>query len=320
MTDPSPRWLLLIHQLPPSPAYFRVKTWRQLQALGAVALKNSVYVLPASDEALEDFQWMVRQIEGGGGEASVVQARFVEGLDDGAVEALFRAAREADYRKLLEEAQALRKALPKRPDEVARQEAEAQMARLRKRAAEIHALDFFGAPGRAKLEEALAAMEARLLPQASSASSEVLPMAEMKGRTWVTRKGIHVDRIACAWLIRRFIDPGARLRFVDPKTYRHRRGELRFDMFEGEFTHEGDRCSFETFLHRLPLRMPGLRALAELIHDVDLKDARFKRPETEGFARAIQGVALMHREDGARLQAGGLVLDLFLEAMKGEGP
>ena len=132
----------------------------------------------------------------------------------------------------------------------------------------------------------------------------------------MTRKGIHVDRIACAWLIRRFIDPEARIRFVDPKTYKYRRGEQRFDMFEGEFTHEGDGCSFETILARLGLEAPGLRELAELIHDVDLKDHKFKRPETEGFARAIQGVALLHAKDEARLEAGSALLDAFLEAMK----
>ncbi len=82
LTEDTSPWLLLIHQLPPHPAYFRVKVWRQLQGLGAVALKNSVYVLPVSEGSREDFQWMVRQIAAGGGEASVVEAQFVDGLTD----------------------------------------------------------------------------------------------------------------------------------------------------------------------------------------------------------------------------------------------
>src|SRR5438046_4848530 len=98
-----PRWLLLIHQIPPKPNYFRVKVWRRLQKLGAVAIKNSVYVLPRSDQAAEDFQWVLREINEGGGEASICEARFVEGLSDERVEALFHAARDVDYAPLAED-------------------------------------------------------------------------------------------------------------------------------------------------------------------------------------------------------------------------
>src|SRR6476659_3797612 len=82
------RWLLLIHQLPPKPDYFRVKIWRRLQTLGAVAIKNSVYALPFSPQASEDFQWLRKEITGGGGEASVCRATFVDGLADPQIESL----------------------------------------------------------------------------------------------------------------------------------------------------------------------------------------------------------------------------------------
>src|SRR5213593_3198196 len=98
------RWLLLIHQIPPKPNYFRVQVWRRLQRLDAVAIKNSVYVLPRSDQAYEDFQWVLREIVEGGGDASMCEARFVEGLSDEQVEALFHAARDADYSQIAEEA------------------------------------------------------------------------------------------------------------------------------------------------------------------------------------------------------------------------
>src|SRR5262245_28327116 len=83
------RWLLLIHQIPPKPDYFRVKIWRRLQRLGAVAIKNSVYVLPRGEQALEDFQWVLREIVKGGGDGSVCEARFIDGLADEQVEGLF---------------------------------------------------------------------------------------------------------------------------------------------------------------------------------------------------------------------------------------
>ena len=87
------RWLLMIHQLPPKPAYLRVKVWRRLQGLGAVAIKNTVYVMPRTDGALEDFQWVAREIVEDGGEATICNADFIEGLSDEQAEALFRAAR-----------------------------------------------------------------------------------------------------------------------------------------------------------------------------------------------------------------------------------
>src|SRR5262245_48046701 len=86
------RWLLLFHQIPPTPAYLRVKIGRRLARVGAVALKNSVYVLPRSEGALEDFHWVLREIVESGGDATLCEARFVEGLSDGEVERRFQEA------------------------------------------------------------------------------------------------------------------------------------------------------------------------------------------------------------------------------------
>src|SRR5512138_2230915 len=94
------RWLLLIHQIPPKPAYLRVKIGRHLQRIGAVPIKNSVYALPRNDETQEDLQWVLREIVKGGGDGSILEARFVEGLSDDQVVALFQAALEGDYREL----------------------------------------------------------------------------------------------------------------------------------------------------------------------------------------------------------------------------
>src|SRR5258708_34011571 len=138
------RWLLLIHQIPPKPDYFRVKIWRRLQRVGAVAIKNSVYVLPKSDQTLEDFQWILREIVEGGGEASLCEAGFVEGLSDSQIEALFRAARDADYASIADDTTELsRKLHPRRADEDARSELETDVSRLRKRLGEGAALAVF---------------------------------------------------------------------------------------------------------------------------------------------------------------------------------
>src|SRR3954454_16116708 len=91
-----PRWLLLIHHVPRKPEYLRVKVWRRLQRLGAVAIKNAVYALPRSEERNEDLQWVMREIVAGGGEAMLVEAEFLSGMRDSDVEGLFNQAREAD--------------------------------------------------------------------------------------------------------------------------------------------------------------------------------------------------------------------------------
>jgi hypothetical protein len=129
------------------------------------------------------------------------------------------------------------------------------------------------------------------------------------GRTWVTREGVFVDRIGSAWLIRRFIDPKARFKFVPARGYRPEPGELRFDMYQAEYTHEGERCTFQTLLARFGLEDPALEAVGEIVHDIDCKDEQFGRPETQGVARLLRGIADDTPEDPERLQRGARLFD-----------
>src|SRR5260370_2914111 len=136
-------WLLLIHQLPAKPAYLRVKIWRRLQDLGAVAVKNAVHALPMNEETQEDFEWLLREIQEGGGEAFLCEARLIDGLSDEEVRALFDRARDADYAELAKQAQALAKSLRRKAGGAAANELRGQVARFRKRLAEIAAIAFF---------------------------------------------------------------------------------------------------------------------------------------------------------------------------------
>jgi hypothetical protein len=306
---PAARWLLLIHQLPAKPAYQRVKVWRRLQGIGAVAVKNTVYALPATAEAQEDFEWLLREIVQGGGEAIVCEARLVEGLTDQEVRALFNRARDEDYEELAKELRTLAATLGDDPPPERRAEAKAQLARLKARLAQITAIDFFGADSREAAEGLLLELEGRLHEEAPAEPAVERGLGELKGRTWVTRTGVHVDRIASAWLIRRFIDLEPRFKFVPAKGYVPEPGELRFDMFEAEFTHEGDRCTFEVLLARLALGEPALRAIAEIVHDIDLKDGKFGRVEAEGIRTLIAGICAATGDDEERLARGGAVFE-----------
>jgi hypothetical protein len=317
-TLPSPdSWLLLIHQLPAKPAYFRVKIWRRLQGLGAVAVKNAVYALPANEQTHEDFEWLLKEIVEGGGEAMVCEARLIDGLSDQEVRALFNAARDADYEALAKEARLLA-AIPVAEMTVAQQaEARAKLEKLKSRSLEIVAMDFYGANGRETVDGLLAMLDATLRkdPVMNSTPDDKasLGIESLKGRVWVTRQGVHVDRIASAWLIRRFIDPDARFKFVRGTEYRPASGELRFDMFEAEFTHEGDRCTFEVLLTRSGLADQALRAIGEIVHDIDLKDSKFGREETSGIAHLIAGLTLANKGDEQRLSRGAAVFDDLYE-------
>jgi hypothetical protein len=303
------RWLLLIHQIPPKPDYFRVKIWRRLMRVGAVPVKNSVYVLPKSDSTLEDFQWILREITEGGGDASVCEAGFVEGLTDAQIESLFRAARDADYAAVAEEARELTKGKHSRGSDSVNELA-AAVTKLRNRLTEILTIDYFDSLGRQTAEGLVSSLERVVAP--SPPNETVNSPSEFRGITWVTRKGIHVDRMASAWLIRRFIDEQANFKFVPARGYQPQKAEVRFDMFDAEFTHEGDRCTAEILMARFAPNENGLRQVTEIVHDIDLKDAKFEHPETAGVEALITGICSRVKDDDERLTRGSEVFtDLF---------
>ena len=311
------QWLLLFHQIPPEPATLRVRVWRRLQSIGAVSVKNSLYVLPDHEERHEDLRWIQQEIVEAGGDATICEARLLEGLSDDEVRALFVKARSTDYGSVVDEAQPLRRALarPHAVDGAARKELEAQLGKLQRRLREIGEIDFFPSPARAEAERLIEELSRKLAAtQARAAEATAGPngrpgVSELHARTWVTRTGIHVDRIASAWLIKRFIDRQATFKWVPPKGYVPERGELRFDMFEAEFTHEGNLCTFEVLVRHAELDDPALRALAEIIHDIDLREDAYARPETAGVRGSITGLCAANRDDEARLRVGSELFD-----------
>ena len=290
------KWLLLIHQLPPTPAYLRVRVRRRLKRLGAQLLKNSVYVLPNSRETAEDLHWLRREILDGGGEATVTLADLVEGASDKALEDQFRRASDAEYAEFARAVLAAGGPLQER-----------DARRLREQLDDLAGRDFFAAGGRDEAERALAgrlpAREPSAIPQ------DVGSVPKPAGATWVTREDVHVDRMASAWLIRRFIDPAATFKFVAAAGYIPRPGELRFDMFDGDYTHEVDRCTFQTLVLRFGLARPALHAMGEVIHDIDYKVEQSARPETEGIRVLVRGLCLARNDDHDRIDAARPVFD-----------
>jgi hypothetical protein len=294
-------WLFLVHRIPPRPLYLRAKMRTRLGAAGAIALKNSVYVLPDRADAREDLEWIAQEIVTGGGDAHLIAGEFVDPAATTAAIGQFRESAAAAYGELAAEARKAEKTT-------------LAVERLSRRLEQIQRIDFFHAKSRRDAEQALGSLSSQLARGQKVQAAMRTTHPELKGRTWVTRPGVKVDRISSAWFIRRFIDPRARFRFEDPQVPKRAR-DLRFDMLGGDFTHEGDRCTLETLIKRVGLPDTGVQSIAEIVHDIDLKDGKFGRPETPGVSVALDGLVRQHADDSARIAQGLLLFDHLHEGL-----
>jgi hypothetical protein len=315
-------WLLLIHQIPPKPEALRVKTWRRLQQVGAVAIKQSVYAMPLSEQSREDLSWTLKAIIAGGGDGSICEARFVEGLTDEQIVGLFLKARASDYAKIMQEVRPLLAERPPEKSEGREKSVKGAVlaAKLQRRLAEVAAIDFFNAPERGTADMLLKELAARFSGQALGGVQVQEKFENLKGRIWVTRRNLFVDRVACGWLIRRFVDEEATFKFVAGPRYTPGPEELRFDMFEGEYTHEGDLCSFEVMIQRLGIEDRALIPMAQVVHDIDLKEVRYGRSETDGFKALMTGMVAGFTDDDQRMTEGRRLFEslyIYYQGQKG---
>jgi hypothetical protein len=324
-------WILLIHQLPPQPTNLRVRIWRKLQKLGAVAVKNSVYVLPSSEKTHEDFQWLKQEIAAEGGEATVFRAGAIEGTTDEEIIALFRQARDEEYAQVAAELDGLTGTIREQKrgghlsaGRVARYETE--LDKLHQELERIINTDFFSASGRTiataayeRCQKALRAAQGRQekSAQGDAPKGAAINLASCRGRRWVTRRNLFIDRLAAIWLIKRFVDPKARFFYVaEGETVENAIG---FDMYGGEFTHRGEDCTFETMIKHFGLgEDTGLQELAEIVHDIDLKDNKFNRTEAAGLAAVIRGLADFLKDDRKLAQQCGPLFDGLYELLARE--
>jgi hypothetical protein len=311
-------WLLLVHQLPARPVSLRVKTWRRLQQLGAVAVKNAVYALPNRAETREDFEWVRAEIVASGGQATVFHASTIESISSDDLRESFRRARRADYRAFVQSIEKVtRQSRGKR--RLQPQALEKAQRAFRERLAQIERLDYFNAQGREDARAALLRLETTNAPAAAARANPTLDTAAFQKRHWLTRPRPGSDRMASAWLIRRFIDREARFLFGEPAA-KSQKGALTFDTFEGDFTHEGDRCTFEVLTARFGFDEPQLREIAELVHDLDLKDGRFGRPEAPLLGTLVEGLQQIHDNDPELLERGIALFDALYRGQRQQPP
>jgi hypothetical protein len=304
-----PRWLLLGHQLPTPSSNARVKTWRRLQQIGAVPARNSVYVLPNTEQCREDFEWIRSEIVALGGEATVFAADAISegGTDD--IIAIFRRAREQDYRalkteldRLLPKSKAKRQFLSSREGTAAR-----SLRALRDRFSAIERIDFYDSPARGDAAASLDALEQAIHGRRLASGEMPNPLIPVgfTARRWVTRHRPGVDRMASAWLIRCFIDPSATFAFTD-----HPSGaDVPFDMYTGEFSHHGELCTFEVLAARFLLKNSAITKVGQIVHDLDKKDTKYDPPEAAAVGRMVEGLRALHADDATLLEQGISMFD-----------
>ena len=264
-------------------------------------LKSSAYLLPDSPDRYEQFQWLAQEIQRDGGEATLLRVDRIENMQEPDVVRQFQEARNHDYAALAERYRKLLKGRGPRLTE--------ELARLAREMARITEIDFFEAPGRREVERAREAVEERMASGRGrpAGTAPPLDLAALKGRRWVTRPRPHVDRIASAWLIKRFVDPEAEFVFASPDQIPG--DAIPFDMAGVDFGHHGEDCTFETLLRRTGLRDRKLAVLAEIVHEADIKDQKFAREEARGIDLALRALLSAIKDDHEALAQGMTLFD-----------
>lgn len=297
---PVPTWAAIIATRMPQGTTQRVRANRRLRRVGALAVRPGVYALPDSAEGREALAGAAREVARQRGSALPCVVSWLDPVDESRLRARFEAERVRKRERLLKHIAALERAASStsRTNTANRQTVHARLARLRKR------LDQTAEPARE-------ISQTGMKPSQGSVSAN----SPYAGRTWVTRKGVLVDRIASAWLILRFIDSMARFRFVKPGEDLPV-GALRFDMADAEFGHVGDHCTFETLVDRFCGGDPALRQLAEIVHDLDIRDGKYGRAEAPGLMQVIMGLAATEPDDEMRIVRGGWLFDCLYASLR----
>jgi hypothetical protein len=292
------RWLLLLYALPTRRTTARVNLWRKLRKFGAVQLKTSGYVLPDDPAQYERFQWLAKQIQDAGGQTTLIRVAEIDGMSDAGIVALFNQARAGEYKEL---AGACQSALA-RHKKGREPELSAELEKHKRRFREIREIDYFDAPAAHDAQMLLRRAEKVLAPQKGTAAARKLDPSQFVGKTWLTRPRPGIDRAGSAWLIRKFIDPGAEFIFdMDAHKYPE---ALPFDMADVEFSHHGEDCTFETLVKRFGISDKAVLKMAEMVHDADLEDDKFHRCECLGINCVLTGWAKAGLNDGELLAKG----------------
>lgn len=308
-------FLALFVSLPTRASTGRMRVWRALKALGCATLRDGVYLLPDSPEHVDALAPVAEDAMKAGGSAEIYRLSDREAGQAGALQALFD--RSEDYASLADDANALRVELP-RLDNLAAQRREQT---LRRRLEQVMAVDFYPGEGQrqavAEMDALHAALVRQISPDEPSPVEALIPRldrADYRGRTWATRARPWVDRMASAWLIRRYIDPEARFVWLaSPADCQD--DWLGFDFDGATFSHVGGRVSFETLMASFGLEVDAaLLRMAGLVHYLDA--GGLPVAEAAGVKALLAGLRAAEPDDDTLLERVSDIFDWLLQSYK----
>ncbi|MFN3479442.1 MAG: chromate resistance protein ChrB domain-containing protein [Thermodesulfovibrionales bacterium] len=317
-------WLLFFYSVPSKPVSNRMRIWRKLTQAGALPFKGAVYILPHSEEHYEFCQWLVSEAVGMGGEADFVHVKRIEALDNREIIDLFNRQRERDYRDVEKRMEGIERKIQniKKGGGIrSNKKILEQLNRLLKEFESVRKIDFFSSKTGNILKKRIETLRTELktieghyrgVPTSAIVHKNI---KDYQGKTWVTRKNPFVDRMASAWLIKRFIDHEASFEFIDDKKTAHLgEDKIAFDIMGGEFTHTGDMCTFEVLIKSFSLTDKRLKRIATIVHEIDIKDEKFRTPEAKGIEVILAGIRKTSKSDADALKKGIDIFEMLYES------
>jgi hypothetical protein len=315
-------WILFFYSVPSKPASNRMKVWRKLMKAGALQLKGAVYILPFNDEHYEFLQWLVSEIAEMKGEGAFTRIKKIDTMKDSEVIALFNQQRADDYitiEKTLYDLERRVTSIQKGAKAKNVRGLLQQFSKLHKEFEEVKRVDFFSSGEGEALNKRTKRVGAELKTLAGTEPKKESPVTittrsvtAYKRKIWLTRKKPFIDRMASAWLIRRFIDKSASFDFIDEKDLDTvSKDSVVFDMREGDFTHAGDMCTFEVLIKSFVLRDKVLKKMAEIVHDLDMKDEKYNATEAKGLEDILIGIRKTAKDDRDALERGMQVFEML---------
>ncbi len=314
-------WLLFFYSVPSKPVNIRMKVWRMLTKAGAVQFKGSIYILPDSDDHYEFFQWLVSSVIAMDGEAAFVKIEKIETMKDAEIIVMFNQNRVKDYQeidnRLDDLADKIRNA-KKSVDSLIGKNLKEELRKIEKDFQGIVKTDFFYSDMRKELEKRLDTINTALAALTGEdniiipAEVVVRNVADYQGRLWVTRSKPFIDRMASAWLIKRFIDKTPTFGFADGNSLGHLdKNTIAYDIVGGEFTHVGDLCTFEVLLKAFLLKDKALVTIGEIIHQLDLNDEKYRNSAADGLRGILDGVRRTAQNDHEALEKGMSIMEML---------
>ena len=318
------KWILFIHQIAQDAPNLRVKVWRDLKKYGAALFKNAIYVLPYTRDHEEILQWLCKHIKDNGSDASLFITESLDKKQDAEIVNTFNNLCGKEYIALSNVCDTILKTVEQIEGtegitDSFTQDLKKRLNETIKNAEDLARIDFFNAPQKEPVSQKIQLIQQKLdgwtktMKREVSGIDKTYQAKDYVGKKWVTRKDVYIDRMASAWLIRRFIDAKARFVFLPKSTDKMPKDAIPFDMYGSEFTHHGNDCTFETLIKAFGLEDAALQPVAEIVHDIDLKDNKYGRKEVEGVEQIINGLSQRLRNDNKLLEAGMEIFDALYQ-------